>query len=91
MFMSDDYMIVIGYRLGGQGLIPSRGKRFFSASQCADWLWAPPSFLSSGYRERFAHGCLSVKPTAHLHLVPRSRMAELSLHSPIHIHGMMLN
>jgi hypothetical protein len=29
--------------------------------------------------------------TAHLHLVPRSRMAELYFHSPIRLHGVVLN
>jgi hypothetical protein len=32
-----------------------------------------------------------VKLTAHLHLMPRSRMVVLYLHSPIHLHGIMLN
>jgi hypothetical protein len=37
------------------------------------------SFLSPG-----------VKLTTHLHLVPRSRMVELYLHSPICLHGVVL-
>jgi hypothetical protein len=32
-----------------------------------------------------------VKLTTHLHLVPRSRMMELHLHSPIRLHGILLN
>jgi hypothetical protein len=32
-----------------------------------------------------------VKLTAHFHLVPRSRIVGLYLHSPIHFHCMMLN
>jgi hypothetical protein len=32
-----------------------------------------------------------VKQTTHLHLVPRLRMVELYLHSPIRIHGTVLN
>jgi hypothetical protein len=32
-----------------------------------------------------------VKLTAHLHLVPRSRMVELYVHSPTCIHGLVLN
>jgi hypothetical protein len=34
---------------------------------------------------------LGVKLTGHLHPVLRSRMVELYLHSPIHLHGMVLN
>jgi hypothetical protein len=37
-------------------------------------------------------GCLpGVKLTTHLHLAPRSRMVELYLHSPIHLHDVVLN
>jgi hypothetical protein len=32
-----------------------------------------------------------VKLTTYLHLVPGSRMMELYLHSPIYLHGIMLN
>jgi hypothetical protein len=32
-----------------------------------------------------------VKLTIHLHLVPKSRMVEIYLLSPIHLHGLMLN
>jgi hypothetical protein len=32
-----------------------------------------------------------VKLTVHFHLVPRSRIVELNLHSPICLHGVMLN
>jgi hypothetical protein len=34
---------------------------------------------------------LEVKQTIHLHLVPRSRMAELYLHSLVCLHGIVLN
>jgi hypothetical protein len=34
---------------------------------------------------------LSVKLAAHLHLVPKSRMVELYNHSPIRLHGVVLN
>jgi hypothetical protein len=32
-----------------------------------------------------------VKLTTHLHLVPRSTMVDLNLHSPICLHGTVLN
>jgi hypothetical protein len=37
----------------GWGLIPRRGKRFFSSPQCPDWLWGPPSLLYNGYQGLF--------------------------------------
>ena len=30
-------------------LNPGRGKRFFSFTNCPDWLWGPPILLFSGY------------------------------------------
>jgi hypothetical protein len=51
--------------------------------QRPDRFWGLPSLLSSGHR--------LVKLTIHLHLVLRSRIVELYLHSPIHIHGVVLN
>jgi hypothetical protein len=48
--------IVIGYGLGGWGLIPGRCKRFFSFPQHPDQLWGPPSLLSSGYWGLFRWG-----------------------------------
>jgi hypothetical protein len=33
----------------------------------------------------------NMKLTIHLHLLPWSRMVELYLHSPIRLHGVMLN
>jgi hypothetical protein len=42
-------VIATGYRLDGQGSIPSRGKRFFSSPQHPDQLWGLPSLLSNGY------------------------------------------
>jgi len=29
-------------------LTPGRGREFFCFSPCPDWLWSPPSHLSSG-------------------------------------------
>jgi hypothetical protein len=44
-----------------------------------------PWVVRPGYTSR------SMKLTIHLHLLPRLRMVELYLHSPIRFHGMMLN
>jgi hypothetical protein len=44
-----------------------------------------PRILPWGYSGQ------GVKRSTHLHLVPRSRMVELHLHSPIRFHGVVLN
>jgi hypothetical protein len=64
------------------------GLRFFSSPQRPYRLCDPPSLLSSGHRGLFP---LGLKLTTHLHLVPRSRMVELYLHSLICFHGIVLN
>jgi hypothetical protein len=41
--------ILMGYMLDSHGSIPGMEKRFFSMTQCADWLWGSPTLLSNGY------------------------------------------
>jgi hypothetical protein len=65
------------YGLDGRSSNPGSGVELFSTPQRPDRLWGPPS--------------RGVKLTTHLHLVPRSRIAEKYLHSPIHFHGVLLN
>jgi hypothetical protein len=65
--------IAADYGLGGRGSIPSRGKNIFSSPQRPDGSGAhPPS-----YQLRTE----GVQLATHLHLVSRSRMVELYLHS----------
>jgi hypothetical protein len=45
-----------GYGLDCQGLIPGKGKRFFSTPQSSDRLRGPPSLLYNGYRRLFPQG-----------------------------------
>jgi hypothetical protein len=56
-------------------------------------LWVPASLLSNGYWGLFNRGLSGrgVNLTTHLHLVPRSRMVELYLHSPVCLHGIVLD
>jgi hypothetical protein len=67
--------------------------RFIFSPQRPLRLWGPPSLLSNGYRGLFLRGQSSrgLNLTTHLHLVPRSRMVELYLRSPIRLHGVVLN
>jgi hypothetical protein len=58
----------------------SQQVRFFSFPQYPDQLWGPISLLSNGYKGLSGWG---VMLTTHLYLVPRSRMVNLYLHSPI--------
>jgi hypothetical protein len=82
--------IVIGYGLDSHGLIP--------AEQIIFLYWAA-SRLSLGPSQPLSHwfsGAVSprVKQLGHeadLHIVLRSRMVELCLHSPICLHGVVLN
>jgi hypothetical protein len=69
------------------------GQEVFSSPQCPDRLWGPPSLLSDGYRGLcpLGWGGRGLKLTTHLHLVPRSGMVELYFHSPLHLHGLLLN
>jgi hypothetical protein len=76
----------------------SRQEREFSLlhraqTDSGDRFWDSPSLLSNWYRELFPPGGKrrGMKLTTHLHLVPRSRIAELYLHCPIRLHGLMLN
>jgi hypothetical protein len=39
---------VLDYRLDIRGLIPGRGKRYFFASHCPDWLMYPPVSYAKG-------------------------------------------
>jgi hypothetical protein len=89
-----DRSVSIGtaYGLDGWGSISGRGKRFFSTPQHTDRLWGPPKLLSNGYLGRFPQrwSGLGMKLTTHLHLVPRSIMTDLHLHSAIHLHGVVI-
>jgi hypothetical protein len=76
--------IATGYGLDGRGSIPDMDRDFAYPAPSRPALgptqppvqWVPGA-LSLGVNGRV------VKLTTHLHLVPRSRMVELYLHSPI--------
>jgi hypothetical protein len=71
--------------------IPSPAMEF--SSRPPERLWGPTNIVFIGYRGLFPHGWggWGVKLTAHLHPVPRSKLVELYLNSPIRLHGLVLN
>jgi hypothetical protein len=84
--------IKMGYGLGGQDSIPGRGKFFLF------FIDSRPALVLTQPRIQWVPGAISqegesgwyVKLTAHLHLVPRSKM-EIYLHAPICLYGIVLN
>jgi hypothetical protein len=77
------------------GLPKSRGsnagkcKRFSSSSEHPDRLCDPPNLIQEWVL--VADSPKGVKLTAHLHLVATLEMVELCFHSPIRLHGVVLN
>jgi hypothetical protein len=86
--------LATGWTTGRSWFDFRREMGIFSSLPCPDRLRGPPSLLSNGYR-----GLLpwwegsggSVKPTTHLHLLPRSKNARDHTSTlPIRLHGMEL-
>jgi hypothetical protein len=69
----------------GLGVRVPVGARIFSSPRRPDRSWGPPSLLSNGHRGLFPRRLCGQggKLITHLQLVPRSRMVELYLHSPM--------
>jgi hypothetical protein len=83
--------IAAGYGLDRDS-IPGRGKIFLSSteSRLALGPTQPPIQWIPGALSRGVNG-RGMKPTTHLHLLPKLRMVELYLHSPIRLHGLVFN
>jgi hypothetical protein len=87
--------IATGYGLDDRGVgvrVPVRS-RIFSSPRHPERFWGPPNLISNGYRGLFPRreNGRGVRLTIHLQLVPRSRKCELYIHSPIRLHGVVLN
>jgi hypothetical protein len=78
---------VRGYRLDGRGSNLGRSK-IFLYSICRPT--QPPIQWVTGFFPPVYSG-RGVKLTTDLHLVPRSRIVGLYLHSPMYIHDLVLN
>jgi hypothetical protein len=77
-----------GYVLDGQDLIPGRGKMFLFS--IASRLALGPTQPLIQWIRGAGRDSQDMKLTTYLHLVPRSRVVELYLHSPVCVHVMML-
>jgi hypothetical protein len=77
--------IAIGYGLDSRGSVPGISKTLFSSPQRPYWLWGTGGSFSGGQNDG------GVNLTTLLHLVLRSRMAELYPYSPIRLPGVVLD
>jgi hypothetical protein len=78
------FQIMITRYRDDRGLIPGRTKGFFSTPTRLNPLWGPSSIIFNQYRGLFPldKGGRGVKQVADLHVMLRSRMVDLYLHSP---------
>jgi hypothetical protein len=79
--------IAMGYGLDDPGSIPGSRKNFIfsTASRPNMGPAQPPIQWVLGVKRPW------LEAVTHLHLVPRSRMVELYIHSLIRLHGVLLN
>jgi hypothetical protein len=82
----------MGYRLDGLGSIPGRGKIFLFSIECR------PGVGLNQHSVQWVLGAVSMRVKqqgreayTHFHLVPRLRMVELYINSPIHFHDVVCN
>jgi hypothetical protein len=80
--------IATGYCLDCRGSILGRGTKFHIIAHCSDRLWDPPSPLSNLYG---GLTCWGVNMTIHFRLLQSTNIVELYLHSPICLHGVVVN
>jgi hypothetical protein len=83
----------MGYGIDCRGSNPGKGKIFLSSAASRPSLGPTSASYPMGTGADFPRGKaeMGMKLTIHIHLVPRSRMVELYLHSPIRLDGIVLN
>jgi hypothetical protein len=91
IFEGDETDQSISLRAGRAGLNSQQGKIFLFSTASRPAPGATSSLLSNGYRVCFLGGKEQECDADHSHIVPRSRKVELHLHSPIRLHGVVLN
>jgi hypothetical protein len=87
------YSSAVLLRAGWLGFNSRQGQEIFFYSTASRLAQDPTQLLIQWVPGLFPRGWSrqGVKLTTHLHLVLRSRMVELYLQSPIHLHGVVLN
>jgi hypothetical protein len=81
-----------GYGMESQASIPDRGKIFLFSTASRSALRPTQPYIQ-WVLEANSPGVKwdkGLKLTTHLHVMPRSRMVKLYLHSPICLHGIVL-
>jgi hypothetical protein len=82
----------MSYGLHGRGSIPGRARHFSQFHDVQIASEAHPASCPLDTEGSFLGGkATGMKVTTHLHLVLRSRIVELYLHSLIRLHGVVLN
>lgn len=75
-----------------QGSIPRRGKNSLFSPQSSGRAWIHPAFHPLGTVGFFLiYGSRSVNLATQFHIIPKSRMMNLYIHSLIRLHGALLN
>jgi hypothetical protein len=83
----------VGLRAERLGFNSRQRQEIFLFYTTSRLVLGPTRLISNGYRELFPQGesGRDMKLTTQVHLVPRSRIVELYLHSLIRLHGVVLN
>jgi hypothetical protein len=90
-FHDSSIVIATGWTVGIR--TPVRAREFSLLNNVQTGSGAHPDSYQADTGDCYSGGkeAGDVKLTTHLHLVPKSKMMELCVHSPIRLHGLVLN